>query len=223
MRRTTIKGMQRWGICLAMACLTVAYLAVACLANRASAEEAFQPLFDGKTLTGWQGDADLWRAEDGLIIGATDNKQLQKNSFLSTEKTYGNFVLRLKFKLRNHNSGVQFRSKQHPEHVVRGYQADIADNKYLGILYEEGGRGILQNVKPEEVAQHLKEGDWNEYEIIADGPRVIQKLNGFTTVDYTEQDDVKGAKSGIIALQIHVGPKMEVRFKDIEIKELPAK
>ena len=193
------------------------------LAGAVRGEEGFKPLFDGKSLTGWQGDADLWRVEDGVIVGSTENKKIQKNSFLSTEKEYDNFVLRLKFKLRNHNSGVQFRSKQHPNHVVRGYQADIADNKYLGILYEEGGRGILQNVEPEEVAKHLKADDWNEYEIVANGPHITQKLNGFTTVDYTEKDAEKGATSGIIALQIHVGPNMEIRFKDIEIKELEGK
>ncbi len=189
----------------------------------AHAEEGFTPLFDGKSLAGWQGDPDLWRVENGALVGSTDKKELKRNSFLSTEKSYGNFVLRLKFKLRNHNSGVQFRSKQHPDHVVRGYQADIADNKFLGILYEEGGRGILQNVNSDEVAKHLKTDDWNVYEITADGPHITQKLNGFTTVDYTEQDEAKGAKEGIIALQLHVGPKMEIRFKDLEIKELPAK
>jgi hypothetical protein len=187
----------------------------------AVAEGKFQPLFDGKTLNGWQGDPELWRVENGELIGSTDNKQLKRNSFLSTTKSYRNFVLRLKFKLRNHNSGVQYRSKQHPDYVVRGYQADIADNQYLGILYEEGGRGILKTVDGKEVAKHYKPDDWNEYVITVDGPHITQALNGFTTVDYVEQDEAKGAKEGIIGLQLHTGPKMEIRFKDIEIKELP--
>lgn len=185
------------------------------------AEGKFVPLFDGKTLNGWQGDPELWRVENGEIVGSTENKQLKRNSFLSTTKSYRNFVLRLKFKLRNHNSGVQFRSKQHPDYVVRGYQADIADNQYLGILYEEGGRGILKLVDAKEVAKHYKPDDWNEYVITVDGPHITQALNGYTTVDYVEQDEEKGAKEGIIALQLHTGPKMEIRFKDIEIKELP--
>jgi hypothetical protein len=183
-------------------------------------DDKFVPLFNGKDLDGWKGDPELWKVVDGVIVGSTDSKQLKKNSFLSTTKPYKNFVLKAKFKLRNHNSGIQFRSKQHDDHVVKGYQADIADNQYLGILYEEGGRGILANVKADEVAPHMKKGAWNEYVLTVDGPHIKQQLNGFTTVDYEEKSD-QGAKEGIIALQIHTGPKMQIEFKDIEIKELP--
>lgn len=189
-------------------------------ATLVAADEGFVPLFDGESLAGWQGDAQLWSVADGAIIGTTDNKQITKNTFLATEKSYDNFILKLKFKMRNGNSGAQFRSKPLPEHVVQGYQADIADNQFMGILYEEGGRGILVNVQPEAVKPHIKVDDWNEYVITADGPHITQVLNGYTTVDYTEKSDV-GAKSGVIALQLHVGPKMRVQFKDIEIKELP--
>jgi hypothetical protein len=188
--------------------------------THATADEGFKPLFDGRTLTGWTGDDKLWSVEDGTIAGTTEGVKLQKNTFLATEKTYKNFVLKVKFKLRNGNSGIQFRSKSFPEHVVRGYQADIAENVFMGILYEEGGRGILVNVKASEVAEHVKKDDWNEYVITADGPHITQVLNGFTTVDYTEKEEV-GAKEGIIALQLHVGPPMRVWFKDIEIRELP--
>jgi hypothetical protein len=180
----------------------------------------FQPLFDGKSLTGWQGDPELWSVKDGSIVGSTETKKITKNSFLIADKPYKNFELRARFKLRNGNSGIQFRSAKFPEHVVRGYQADVAEKRYMGILYEEGGRGILSDVTPEEVEKHLKPGEWNEYVLIADGPHIVQKINGFTTVDYTETSD-KGAKKGIIALQVHVGPPMQVMFKDIEIKELP--
>jgi hypothetical protein len=189
-------------------------------AASALADEGFKPLFDGRTLTGWKGDEKLWSVADGAIVGTTDDATLTHNSFLATEKTYKNFVLKLKFKLRNGNSGIQYRSKSHPDHVVKGYQADIAENMFMGILYEEGGRGILVNVKPAEVAEHVKKDDWNEYVITADGPHITQVLNGFTTVDYTEKS-AEGATDGIIALQLHVGPKMRVWFKDIEIRELP--
>ncbi len=186
----------------------------------AHGEEGFRPLFDGKTLDGWRGDEELWSVEQGAIVGTTDQKQLKHNSFLATEKSYKNFVLKLKFKMRNGNSGVQIRSRQHDDFVVRGYQADIAMQRYMGILYEEGGRGILADVKPAEVMKHVKSDDWNEYVITVDGPRITQVLNGFTTVDYTEKSD-QGATEGIIALQVHVGDKMKVQFKDIMIKELP--
>lgn len=195
-------------------------LALGTLTARA-ADEGFKPLFDGKTLEGWTGDPELWKVEDGAIAGSTDEKPIKHNSFLATTKSYKNFVLRLKFKLRNGNSGVQVRSKQFPDHVVRGYQPDIAEARYTGILYEEGGRGILADVKPDEVAKVVKKGDWNDYVITCDGPRIKIELNGTTTVDYTEKDPAKGATEGIIALQLHVGAKMKVWFKDIELKELP--
>jgi hypothetical protein len=179
----------------------------------------FRPLFDGETLDGWEGDSELWSVEDGMIAGSTEEKKLEHNSFLHTKEKYDNFVLRLKFKLRNGNSGVQFRSKAYDDHVVKGYQGDIADERYMGILYEEGGRGILADVDPEKVMPHLNEGEWNDYVITADGGHITQKLNGYTTIDYTETSD-DGAKDGIIALQLHVGPKMRIWFTDVEIKEL---
>lgn len=200
--------------------LSLGLFIVAAFAISARAEDGFKPLFNGKNLDGWNGDPELWKVEGGVLVGATEDKQLKRNSFLATKQSYSNFVLKAKFKLRNHNSGIQYRSKQHDDFVVKGYQADIADNQFMGILYEEGGRGILVNVKKEDVAPHNKKDDWNEYEIIADGPHLVQKLNGFVTVDYTEKDEVKGAKEGIIALQLHTGPKMRIEFKDIEIKEL---
>lgn len=184
------------------------------------ADDGFKPLFDGKTLNGWVGDPRLWSVQDGMIVGTTDEHSIKTNTFLATEKPYENFVLRLKFKLRNHNSGVQIRSRQLDDFVVAGYQADIADKRFMGILYEERGRGILQDVDPAVVGPHVKDGEWNEYVITADGPHITQVLNGHTTVDYTEESE-EGATKGIIALQLHVGPKMQASFKDIEIKELP--
>lgn len=202
--------------------LLVSCLALVLALPRAAgaADAGFASLFNGRDLTGWVGDPKLWSVEDGAILGSTVTTQVTHNSFLATQRSYRNFVLRLQFKLRNHNSGVQVRSQQLPDYVVKGYQPDIAESRYTGILYEEGGRGILVDVKPEEVAKHLKQGEWNEYVITCDGPRLTIVLNGFTTVDYTETNAV-GAKEGIIAFQLHAGPAMQVRFKDIAIKELP--
>jgi hypothetical protein len=200
--------------------LSLALLLVLVFVRSAVADDTFVPIFDGRTLAGWSGDDKLWSVEDGTIVGTTDATDLKHNSFLATTKPYKNFVLKVKFKLRNGNSGVQFRSKSFPDYVVRGYQADIAEKMFMGILYEEGGRGILANVNAAEVAKHVKNDDWNEYVITADGPHITQVLNGFTTVDYQEKSD-QGASDGIIALQLHVGPKMRVWFKDIEIRELP--
>lgn len=196
-------------------------LALICLVGVSSAaDDGFKSLFDGKTLAGWKGDPSLWSVEDGAICGSTEAKKITHNCFLCSEKTYKNFVIKLKFKMRNGNSGVQVRSKQHDDFRVTGYQSDIAESRYMGILYEEGGRGILVDVKQDEVKKHFDRNGWNEYVITCDGPHIKQVLNGYTTVDYTEKSE-KGAKEGILALQLHVGPKMKIWFKDIQIKELP--
>lgn len=184
-----------------------------------AAEEGFVSLFDGKTLNGWEGDARFWSVKDGVIVGSTDQVKTEHNTFLCTTKKYRDFVLKLEFKLRNHNSGVQIRSERLDDFIVKGYQADMAEQRYMGILYEERGRGILADVQPEEVAQHVKAGEWNEYTITCQGPRIRLEINGFTTVDYEEKDPV-GAKEGIIALQLHAGPPMQVEFRNIRIREI---
>jgi putative heme-binding domain-containing protein len=190
------------------------------------ANTGFTPLFNGTDLSGWKGDTRLWTVSNGEIVGSTEGIKLEHNSFLISEKKYSDFVLKVKVKLRNHNSGVQFRSKELDDFAVSGYQADVAEKTYFGMLYEEQGRGILEywNKLPEteRAAIHAagKQGDWNEYEITCQGDHVKMVLNGKVTLDF---DDPAGAKDGIIALQLHAGPSMQVFFKDISIKELPKK
>jgi putative membrane-bound dehydrogenase-like protein len=187
-------------------------------------DDGFVPLFNGKDLAGWSGDSTLWRVEDGVIIGTTDQTRIKQNSFLSTERRYADFVLRVKVKLRNHNSGIQFRSEQHPGYVVAGYQADVADANYFGMLYEEQKRGFMPYWKElsqddkDALQRYVKKGDWNEYEITCRGNGVTLKLNGHVTCNI---NDPGGALSGVIALQLHAGDSMEVQFKDIYLKELP--
>jgi putative membrane-bound dehydrogenase-like protein len=211
----------------ALGILLVLPLALAIFTQPASLKrdnQGFVPLFNGKDLSGWSGDPDLWSVQNGEIVGNTEAKKIEKNSFLSTPRHYADFVLRIKVKLRNGNSGVQFRSERSPEHVVGGYQADIAEKNYFGMLYEERGRGILPYWKEltqeqrEAIHGAAKQSDWNQYEITCQGTRVKMVLNGVETLDL---DDPAGAREGFIALQLHVGDPMEVRFKDIEIKELP--
>ncbi len=176
----------------------------------------FKRLFNGKDLTGWvtPADKELFVVEDGEIVGRTKG-DLKKNEFLATEKPYGDFVLKAKVKFRNGNSGIQFRSKRKDDGVVSGPQADVADG-YWGLLYEERGRGILERYPEEKANELVKKGDWNEFVITAKGQHVTIDLNGTRVID---RDDPKFDKEGIIALQVHVGPPMEVRYKDIEIKE----
>jgi hypothetical protein len=190
------------------------------------AEKPFS-LFDGKTLTGWEGDEKTWKVEDGAIVGGSLETTVPRNEFLCTTKTYENFELKVTFKLTGDkakaNAGVQFRTKRIPKHFeVSGFQAD-AGQDYWGALYDESRRNkVLAGPKKEDLVKIVKYDDWNEYVIRCEGNRIRLWLNGTLTVDYTEMDE-KIEKSGIIGLQIHGGAKAKVYYKNITIEELPAK
>lgn len=186
-----------------------------------------EPLFDGRTFAGWEGDtATVWRIDNGMIMaGSLDHRQ-EKNDFLCTTKRYGNFDLRLKIKLSGTegfvNSGIQFRSERIPNsHELIGYQADFGHG-YDGALYDESRRNrILAQPTADVLEQGSRPGGWHDYRIRAEGPRVRLWVNGIQTVDYTETEPGLPA-TGVIALQIHGNAVAEVCFKDIEIEELPA-
>jgi hypothetical protein len=227
----------------------VALSAIICAAFVATAadEAGFKPLFNGKDLTGWTGNPDLWSVEDGTIKGITKaDPKLTHNTFLVwTNGDVADFELRLSYKIVAGNSGIQYRSKvlrqgaQGP--IVGGYQADFEAGKtYSGILYEEQGRGILAQRgqktvieaatgKPKvtgsvgdtkEIQAKIKHEDWNEYVVIAKGNHLQHFINGVQTVDVTDEHEAKAAKSGALALQIHTGPPMTVQFKNLRIKDL---
>ena len=185
-------------------------------------------LFDGKTLTGWEGDtAKTWRIEDGAIVGGSLDAVVPRNEFLCTTKTYGDFELKVKFKLLGDrakaNAGVQFRTKRIPNHhEVSGYQADIGQH-YWGALYDESRRNkVLAQPAKDVIDKIVKHDDWNDYVIRCEGPRIRLWLNGTLTVDYTEPDAAID-RIGVIGLQVHGGGKTKVYYKDIIITELPAK
>ncbi len=232
-------------------------LALAALGVPAFAQD--QNLFNGKDLTGWEGNMELWSVKDGAIHGETkpaaDNPgkgAVKHNTFLVWKGgTPGNFELRAKFRITSAwgNSGIQYRStvaSQGPDGpIVSGYQADFESGKtYSGILYEEKGRGILAKrgeqvvvkadpEKPEKakievtgsvgdsqaIQDTIKIAEWNDYLIRADGTHLEHFINGKKTVDVTDQHE-KGAKEGVIALQMHAGPPMIVEFKDLVLKPL---
>jgi hypothetical protein len=188
-----------------------------------------KPLFNGKDLTGWEGDTKkTWRVEDGAIVGGSLETTVPRNEFLCTTRTFGDFELKVKFKLvgdpKKANAGVQFRTRRIPRHhEVSGYQADVGQG-YWGALYDESRRNKVLAAPDAKLLERLvKHDDWNEYVIRAEGPRIQLFLNGTKTVDYTEKDD-KIERSGIIGLQIHGGAKAKAMYKDITIAELkPAK
>lgn len=184
------------------------------------------PLFDGRTFNGWEGDTKTtWRIEDGAIVGGSLTGQVPRNEFLCTTREFGDFVLRLKFKLVGTegfiNGGVQFRSQRatKPAHEMIGYQADLGA-KYWGSLYDETRRNkVLAAPDPALVAEIVRLNDWNDYEIRAIGRRITLLLNGRQTVDYTEPEPAI-PQSGLIGLQIHGGGKAQVFYKDITIEEI---
>lgn len=202
---------------------------IVCIVMLTPATAADKPvdLFDGKTFDGWEGDtAKTWRIEDGAIVGGSLEAVVPRNEFLCTKKTYGDFELTVKFKLLGDkakaNAGVQFRTKRIPNHhEVSGYQADVGQD-YWGALYDESRRNkVLAKPEKKLLDEAVKPGDWNEYTIRCEGPRIRLWLNGKLTVDYTEADE-KIERSGVIGLQVHGGGKTKVLYKDIRIQELDA-
>ena len=185
----------------------------------AADEPGYRSLFNGKDLSGWEGDATLWKVEAEAIVG--DSPGIKHNQFLCTKEEFGDFELKLEFRVKDGmgNTGVQFRTKKLPNTTeVSGYQADLGEN-YWGCLYDESRRNkVLVQALPE-LAKVLKKSDWNEYTIRAEGEHITLKINGVTTVDYKEADaDI--ARSGIVALQVHSGGPMRVDFRNIRLKAL---
>jgi len=183
----------------------------------------FEPLFDGRTFDGWEGDtAKSFRIEDGAIVGGNLNTTTPRNEFLCTERTFANFVLRLECKVVNANGGVQFRSARVPESAeVSGYQADMdSSGRYWGCLYDEARRGMLAESDAATVERIVRKDDWNAYEIRCEGSHIQLFVNGVRTVDYTEAD-ASIPQSGVIAVQVHAGPPSETWYRNMEIAELP--
>ena len=174
-------------------------------------------LFNGKDLTGWTvHGTEKWYVEGGnLVCESGPDKQY---GYLSTNKPYKNFLLTLKFKQEaNGNSGVFFRSGI--EGVkISGWQVEVAPlGHHTGGIYESYGRGWLIHPKPED-EQQLKPGQWNELKIKVAGDEVTTWLNGHQMVHLKDEKIGKG--EGFIALQIHDGGGIKVRWKDLKIKEL---
>ena len=191
-------------------------------ADKPADDEGFARRFDGKTFAGWEGNLDVFRIEDGAIVGGSLKEQVPRNEFLCTKKEYADFELRLKFKLlgRGANAGVQIRSRRVPNHnEMIGYQPDLGDGCW-GCLYDESRRRkMLASPPKDQRGKNVKRDDWNEYTIRCEGRRIQLWINGQQTVDYTEPDE-SIEQTGLIGLQIHGGGPSEAWYKDIRIKEL---
>jgi hypothetical protein len=226
--------------------IIVAFIVLLLVTGPAAAKEA-KELFNGKDLTGWEGDARVWSVENGAIVGHTKDVPLKNNTFLIwKDGKVGDFKLTLEFKLEGGNSGIQYRSKviDPKEWIVGGYQADMdGANQYTGILYEERGRGILakrgerltidrdgtketvQFGDATELAKNIHKDDWNTYEVEAVGPTLKHTINGKLMSETIDRDREHRTTSGILALQVHANlpAPMTVQFRKIRLEEVEAK
>lgn len=207
----------------------------------AAAQSRWQPLFDGKTLRGWtqcNGQA-KYEVVDGEIVGTT--AEGSPNSFLCTDRQYGDFVLELEAKtdpslnsgiqIRSHKYGAdasvmtfnggQFRPRKHPAGRVHGYQVEIANEKSgaSGGIYDEARRGWVANISSDPTASKaFKDNQWNRYRIEAVGDRMRVWVNDVPCADLTDSMDL----TGFIALQVHSykGEKpAQVRWRNIRIQD----
>lgn len=234
---------------LSLLVLPAMALAAFTLHSTAQETDGFVSLFDGKTLDGWEkrGGAATYEVKDGVIVGTT--KPNTPNTFLCTEKNYGDFVLEYEYKVHPKlNSGVQFRSNQYeeekvytlangkekkvPANRVHGYQAEIDANKldrsWMSGIYDEGRRGwLFPGSKGGDAKAFTKQGqalyksdDWNSVRIECKGDSIKTYLNGELRADF--EDDL--TPSGFIGLQVHgVGKEtapLYAMWKNIRIKEL---
>ena len=223
-------------------------------------EPGFKQIFDGKTLKGWEGDANYWRVEDGSIVGEiTADKLLKSNTFIIWRGgETKDFELKLEYKISiDGNSGINYRSEQITEvpFALKGYQADIdGKNRYTGQNYEERGRttlayrgqkttingtddpnaAVTDNVKnnawtkveitkswnKDSLQNFIKGTDWNEVHLIVKGNRLQHYVNGILMSDVTDDDKVNRKMSGLLGVQVHVGPPMKVEYRNIMLKEL---
>ncbi len=192
--------------------------------------DGFVPLFDGKTFNGWEGNAKVWRIEDGALVGGSRSESIRASEYLCTVNGFTNFELRLAFKAlatrgEEVNGGIQFRSSRTGSTQVKGYQADLGvfkfdPGKFWGCLFDNSRRNKILAGDPFANEKLVHKGDWNNYVIRAEGRHIQLWFNGTPTVDYTEPDD-RISQTGIFGLQTHSGPPQELWYKNIRIKTLP--
>lgn len=219
----------------------VAYLLSAGDAKNKMFDEApSQVLFDGKSLDGWEGDPSIWSVQDGAIVGDTNNKKINANTFLVWKGEVSDFELTYEAKVvGNNNSGMMYRAQYLDKKIFRlkGNQADLHPKaEYCGMLYSEAtGRGIVAqrgtkvvvdqgSGKPKVVgktedATPVDISQWHTYKIVARGNRLLHYVDGRLAIDLTDNHkDI--ALSGLIGIQIHAGPPMKAYFKNIVLKKL---
>ena len=195
------------------------------------AKDKYTPIFDGKTLKGWtqRNGTATYRVENGAIVGKT--KEGSPNSFLCTDKLYGNFDLKFEVKVDNGlNSGVQIRSqtKDGPKGRVNGPQVEIEmsgeNGAESGYIYGEAAGGWMTPADKRKPHKHFKDGEWNAYRVVAKDAHIQVWINGVQISDLVDKEKLKSHPKGFIGLQVHgirkgSGP-FEVSWRNLSIIEL---
>ena len=209
--------------------LSAALLISTCVVHSASAEDAeFTDLFNGKNLDGWtqRNGTATYRIEEGAVVGKT--AEGSPNSFLCTDKLYGDFELKFDVKFDPAlNSGVQIRSQTadgKPDGRVNGPQVEISTDKMAGYVYGEAAGGWMTPDADRKPHDTIKVGEWNSYQVLAQGSRIQTWINGHQISDLTHEERFKSHPKGFIGLQVHgigagQGP-YEVRWRKLKIREL---
>ncbi len=208
-------------------------------------ESGFVPIFNGKDFTDWDGEPGSWEVRDGEIwcTGKSDDK----NWLIWRKEQPANFVLRLEFRWDKGNSGVQVRSDDLGRWQIFGYQVEVAQQDKMGLWHHsllakehpkkkarhlmatagqeatldpDGSKTVKQAAEPGKVQAHFKEHAWNTMEIVAQGPRLVQKINGEVFAVVTDRDKEMSRAKGFIALQDH-GKHCIVAFRNLRLKKLP--
>jgi hypothetical protein len=205
-------------------------------------EAGFKPLFDGKSLNGWEGDPKYWRMEEGILVGeVTPETLLQSNTFIIWRGgAPKDFELKVDYRITAAgNSGINYRSVMVPnmQYALRGYQCDIdGRNAYTGNNYEERGRlflglrGQMTHVvggrKPivlSSLGDNKELGafvttDWNSVHLTVRGNQSIHSINGHVMCIVVDDDAPNRASEGLLGVQVHVGPPMKVEYRNFRLK-----
>jgi hypothetical protein len=226
--------------------LAVCFLGLcAVLSPLARAEDGYERLFDGETLTGWKAlNPSYWTVRDGAITGqSTPENPCTSNQFMVWQGgDLADFDLKLRFRVSGNggNSGVQFRSVLRPDGLAVGYQADIFQGgPYLGGVCDElhtrkgvellsaNGKKTVIDATGKRTATDLgpmatmrPAGEWNDYRITARGQQITLEINGVTSTELLDQEEGHFDLSGFLGLQLRAGEPMTVQFKDIYLKKL---
>lgn len=203
--------------------------------------EGFQSIFNGTDLSGWEGSAEYWSVQDGCLTGKTDGTLKYNRFIIWRGGTLKNFELRVQVKVTpGGNSGLNYRSQHRPElgdGVVTGYQCDVVSNRadYNGMLYEERGRRILAHTSEKVIIdpsgqpwvvgefplKDFPSDEWHDYRVVVKGNHHQHWIDDHPTVDVIDLDEKHRALEGILGVQVHVGPAMQIQYRNMILKQLP--